>query len=71
MVTRESYLDISGLEDRKLANPKQHEPPLKFGTIPHGNTEAVLKLNKPSMYKYMAQFNRSTAKKGVQAVKEG
>ncbi|UXI14735.1 MACRO domain-containing protein 2 [Sarcoptes scabiei] len=70
MITREEYHDFTGIEDKKLANPFISEPPLKFGTIPHGNTEAVLKLNKPKMYQYMAQYNRSTSKDGVLAVKK-
>ena len=71
MITREEYHDFSGIEDKKLANPYLMEPALRYGTIPHGNTEAVLKLNKPKMYKYMAPFNRSTSKDGMSAVKKG
>nr|XP_027196255.1 glutamate receptor ionotropic, NMDA 2B-like [Dermatophagoides pteronyssinus] len=71
MITREEYHDFTGIEDKKLANPHLSEPPLKFGTIPFGNTEAVLKLNKPKMYHYMAPFNRSSSKNGVTAVKKG
>lgn len=71
MITREEYHDFTGIEDKKLANPLLSDPPLRFGTIPYGNTEAVLKQNKPFMYKYMAVFNRSTSKEGVQAVKKG
>lgn len=71
MITREEYHDFSGIEDKKLANPYLSDPPLKFGTIQFGNTEAVLKLNKPMMYKYMAQFNSSSSKNGVLAVKRG
>lgn len=71
MITREEYHDFTGIEDKKLANPYLSDPPLKFGTIPHGNTEAVLKLNKPRMYSYMAQYNSSSSKAGVQAVKRG
>lgn len=71
MITREEYHDFTGIEDKKLADPFLSDPPLKFGTIPHGNTEAVLKRNKPKMYKYMVPFNRSTSKNGVNAVKKG
>lgn len=69
MITREEYYDFTGLEDRRLANPLSSDPPIRFGTIPHGNTEAVLKQNKPKMQKYMAQFNRSSSTEGVNAVK--
>lgn len=71
MITREEYHDFSGIEDKKLANPFGSDPPLKYGTIPYGNTEAVLKRNKPRMYQYMAPFNRSSSKEGVSAVKKG
>lgn len=71
MITREEYHDFTGIEDKKLVNPHLSNPPLKFGTIPFGNTEAVLKLNKPFMYKHMAQYNRSSSKVGVSAVKNG
>jgi ionotropic glutamate receptor NMDA 2B len=71
MITREEYHDFSGIEDRKLANPRLNDPPLKFGTLPYGNTEAVLKQNKPKMHAYMAPFNKSSAFNGVSAVKKG
>jgi len=71
MITREEYHDFSGIEDRKLANPRLNDPPLKFGTIPYGNTEAVLRRNKPKMHAYMAPFNKSSAVNGVYAVKKG
>lgn len=70
MITREEYYEFTGLEDRRLTNPRLNDPPLKFGTIPHGNTEAVLKRNKPKMHAYMAPFNRSSSTHGVNAVKK-
>ncbi|KAL3205184.1 hypothetical protein MRX96_040853 [Rhipicephalus microplus] len=71
MITREEYYNLIGIEDHRLQNPQQVEPPFRFGTIPHGNTEAVLKQNKPKMYSYMRQFNRSTVLEGIRAVKRG
>lgn len=71
MITREEYHDFSGIEDRKLQNPRLNDPPLRFGTLPYGNTEAVLKRNKPKMQAYMAPFNKSSPLKGVLAVKKG
>ena len=71
MITREEFHDFSGLEDRKLQNPRLSDPPLKFGTIPSGNTIAVLRRNKPKMHAYMLPFSRPTALAGVQAVKKG
>lgn len=69
MITREDYLDFSGIEDPRLVNAEKLEPQLRFGTIPYGNTEAVLKRNKPRMHMYMRKFNRSTSWEGVKAVK--
>ncbi len=71
MITREEYHDFTGIEDKKLANPTHSDPPLKFGTIPFGNTEQVLKRNKPRMFKYMLPFNRSKANEGMAAIKKG
>lgn len=69
MITREDYLDFSGIEDPRLKNAEKLEPALRFGTIPYGNTEAVLKRNKPRMHMYMRKYNRSTSWEGVKAVK--
>ncbi|RWS05924.1 glutamate receptor ionotropic: NMDA 2B-like protein [Dinothrombium tinctorium] len=71
MITREDYFDFTGLDDPRLLNPHLTDPPLKFGTIPSGNTEAVLKRNKPAMQAYMKQFNRSSSSEGVKAVRKG
>lgn len=71
MITREEYYDFTGIEDRRLANPLMNDPPLRFGTIPFGNTEAVLRRNKPKMLGYIAKFNRSTVADGISAVKHG
>jgi ionotropic glutamate receptor NMDA 2B len=70
MITREDFHDFTGIEDHRLVNPYyRREAPLRFGTIPHGNTESVLKRNKPQMHAYMKKYNRSTSWEGVKAVK--
>ncbi|GFS95347.1 glutamate receptor ionotropic, NMDA 2B [Nephila pilipes] len=71
MITREEYYDLSGIDDKRLQNPMSEEPPFRFGTIPHGNTEAILKKNKYEMYKWMRKYNRSSVMNGVAAVKTG
>ncbi|XP_055944926.1 glutamate receptor ionotropic, NMDA 2B-like [Argiope bruennichi] len=71
MITREEYYDLSGIDDKRLQNPMSEEPPFRFGTIPYGNTEAILKKNKFEMYMWMRKFNRTTVVKGVEAVKKG
>lgn len=71
MITREDYFDFTGIEDQRLVNPHlTGEAPLRFGTIPYGNTEAVLKRNKPMMHAYMKKYNRSSSMEGVKAVKK-
>lgn len=71
MITREDFYDFSGIDDSRLANPTQRVPPLRFATIPHGNTEAVLKRNKPRMHSYMKQFNATKSSDGVRQVRNG
>ena len=72
MITREDFHDFHGINDDRLANaPNSRDNPLRFGTIPHGNTESVLKRNKPRLHTYMKQFNRSSSLEGVQSVKRG
>ncbi|KAG0418434.1 hypothetical protein HPB47_004862 [Ixodes persulcatus] len=71
MITREEYYNLVGIEDNRLQNPQQTDPPFRFGTIPRGNTEAVLKQNKPQLYAYMRPFNRSTVTEGIRDVKRG
>lgn len=71
MITREDFFDFTGIDDPRLANPTHRVPPLRFATIPHGNTEAVLKRNKPRMHTYMKQFNTTKSSDGVKQVRNG
>ncbi|GIY50879.1 glutamate receptor ionotropic, NMDA 2B [Caerostris darwini] len=71
MITREEYYDLQGIDDKRLTNPYMTDPPFRFGTIPNGNTEAVLKRNKHRLYTWMRKFNRSSVQLGVEAVKRG
>ncbi|GFY79656.1 glutamate receptor ionotropic, NMDA 2A [Trichonephila inaurata madagascariensis] len=71
MITREEYYDLQGIDDKRLTNPYITDPPFRFGTIPNGNTEAVLKRNKHRLYTWMRKFNRSSVQLGVEAVKRG
>ncbi|KAJ9588857.1 hypothetical protein L9F63_017895 [Diploptera punctata] len=59
MITREEFHDLTGINDTRLSNPHSLKPPFRFGTIPHGNTDAVLRRNFPTMHAYMRPFNRS------------
>ncbi|KFM80285.1 Glutamate [NMDA] receptor subunit epsilon-1, partial [Stegodyphus mimosarum] len=71
MITREEYYDLTGIDDKRLQNPRMYEPPFRYGTIPYGNTEAILKKNKPHLFTWMRKFNRSSVLQGVAAVKKG
>ncbi|XP_023240697.1 glutamate receptor ionotropic, NMDA 2B-like [Centruroides sculpturatus] len=71
MITREEFHDLTGIEDKRLENPMMIHPPFRFGTIPNGNTEAVMKQNKPELYHYMKKYNRETVQDGIKAVKKG
>ena len=53
MITREEFPDLSGLDDSRLANPTSQKPPFRFGTIPNGATDFVLKNNFPHTQSYM------------------
>lgn len=50
---REEFPNLVGLEDRRLTNPRSVKPPFRFGTIPNGATDYVLKNNFPEMHAYM------------------
>ncbi|KAG8193277.1 hypothetical protein JTE90_027021 [Oedothorax gibbosus] len=71
MITREEYYDLQGIDDKRLTSPYITDPPFRFGTIPNGNTEAVLKRNKYNLYSWMRKFNKSSVQLGVEAVKRG
>ncbi len=55
MITREEFPNLSGVEDQRLTNPQSVKPPFRFGTIPNGATDYVMKNNFPHMYPYMKQ----------------
>ena len=69
MITREEFPNLSGLDDHRLSNPMSSKPPFRFGTIPNGATDYVLKNNFPNTHEYMKSFNRESVKKGFKAVK--
>ena len=50
---REEFPNLVGLEDRRLTNPRSVKPPFRFGTIPNGATDYVMKNNFPEMHAYM------------------
>ncbi|CAG0885260.1 unnamed protein product [Darwinula stevensoni] len=70
MITREEFPDLTGIEDPRLRNPRSTNPPFRFGTIPHGNTDTVMKQNFPRMHAYMSQFSRPSVHEGVRSVKQ-
>ncbi|GAB6025888.1 hypothetical protein CHUAL_011862 [Chamberlinius hualienensis] len=71
MITREEYHDLSGIDDRRLSNPYANKPPFRFGTVPFGNTEAVIQRNLPHYLHYMKQYNKTSVAEGIKAVKKG
>ena len=59
MITREEFPDLSGLDDSRLANPTSQKPPFRFGTIPNGATDFVLKNNFPHTQSYMKRRDQN------------
>ena len=53
MITREEFPNLSGLDDVRITNPTSIKPPFRFGTIPNGATDYVLKNNFPLTHEYM------------------
>ena len=58
-------------QDHRLTNPQSLKPPFRFGTIPNGATDFVIKNNFPEMHPYMKKYNQRTVKEGNKAVKLG
>ena len=50
---REEFPNLSGLDDKTLTNPTSMKPPFRFGTIPNGATDYVIKNNFPDMHDYI------------------
>ncbi len=46
------------------------DPPLKFGTVQSGNTEAVIKRNYPSMYDYMKKYSQENVDDAIDSLKD-
>ena len=55
----------------QLRDPRWKDPHFRFGTILHGNTDALLKQNFPEMHHYMLKYNKSSVVEGIKAVKSG
>ena len=53
MITREEFPDLVGIDDRRLTNPTSVKPSFRFGTIPNGATDFIMKTNFPEMHNYM------------------
>ncbi|XP_037074059.1 glutamate receptor ionotropic, NMDA 2B-like isoform X2 [Pollicipes pollicipes] len=71
MITREEYYNLDGIDDERLRDPRWKDPHFRFGTVLHGNTDALLKQNFPEMHHYMLKFNKSSVVEGIKAVKRG
>lgn len=71
MITKDYYEKLTGIQDWRLTNAKNLKPVFKFGTVPDGSTETNLKHNFPEMHEYMKEFNKSSVKLGIEAVKDG
>lgn len=70
MITKESYYDLSGIQDWRLTNPYKHKPrPFKFATVPNGSTEENLRETRPGMYKYMYQYMQPSVPEAIAALK--
>ncbi|CAB4054253.1 GRIN2B [Lepeophtheirus salmonis] len=65
----EEFPNLTGMDDRRLVNPTSVKPSFRFGTIPNGATDYIMKNNFPQVHSYMNKFNRSTVKEGFKAVK--
>ena len=70
MITREEFFNLSGVQDPRLSNPLSLKPAFRFGTIPNGATDFIMKKNFPSMHGYMRKYNEKTVKAGLSAVKQ-
>ena len=51
-------------------HPTRYNPKLRFGTVKHGSTEEVLKINYPKMFDYMKEFMEDNISNGIKAVKD-
>ncbi|GAB6027873.1 hypothetical protein CHUAL_002088 [Chamberlinius hualienensis] len=71
MITKDEYYNLQGIDDQRLVNPYSMMPPLKFSTVPYGNTEYLLLKNYPAMYRYMKPLNRTTVIEGISGIKNG
>ena len=71
MITREEFVNFSGVPDQRLTNPYSVKPMLRYGTTPNGATDFILKKNFPEMRSHMRSFNKKSVKLGVEAVKKG
>ncbi|CAF4448524.1 unnamed protein product [Rotaria sp. Silwood2] len=71
MITKDTYFDLSGINDYRLTNPHSMKPSFRYGTIANGSTDEVVKKNHKELYSYLRQFMKRNVSEGIKAIKTG
>lgn len=71
MITREEFIPLVGITDKRFHFPYEQDPQFKFGTIGSGSTAATVRHAYKKIYDYMQQFNMDTVTQGIEAIKNG
>uniref|UniRef100_A0AC34QH57 Uncharacterized protein n=1 Tax=Panagrolaimus sp. JU765 TaxID=591449 RepID=A0AC34QH57_9BILA len=72
MITRVQFYDLTGIEDERIINAQDQQPPFKYGTVEGGNTHETMKRNWHKMHQYVQKnkFFVENIAEGVEAVRQ-
>ncbi|XP_070579848.1 glutamate receptor ionotropic, NMDA 2A-like [Ptychodera flava] len=71
MIQEDTHRIVTGYTDKKIQNPTNFQPPLKFATVVSSSVETLIKKSNPEMHNYMKTYSKRTSAEAIKALKIG